>query len=144
MLTATHEIHLDQELDREIAREGERRGKSWAAVAAELLSEAIRMRRTPGIVFVDGPAGRRAAIAGSGLDVWEVIATWQTVGRDFDELRRSYPWLTDTQLRVALAYYERHSEEIDERLARERQWTPERVAREVPFSQPRQGVAAQG
>jgi len=136
MLTATREIHLDQELEREIAHEGERRGKSWAAVAVELLGEAIRMRSTPGIVFVDGPAGRRAAVAGTGLDVWEIIATWEAAGRDDDELHHHYPWLTGTQLRAALAYYELHREEIEERLERERQWTPERVARELPFSRP--------
>jgi len=29
----------------------------------------------PLIQFVDGPSGRRASLIGSGLDVWEVIAT---------------------------------------------------------------------
>ena len=35
------------------------------------------MRRAPGIVFADGPAGRRAAVGGTGLDVWEIVATWR-------------------------------------------------------------------
>ena len=29
----------------------------------------------PGIVFRDGPAGRRPGLAASGLDVWEVVET---------------------------------------------------------------------
>lgn len=103
----------------------------------DLLEEAIRIRRVPGIAFADGPAGRRAVVAGSGLDVWEIVATWQHEGKDFELLRQSYPWLTDPQLRAALSYYELHPEEIEERLARERQWTPERVARELPLARPR-------
>ncbi len=50
--------------------------------------EEIRTRRVPGIVFVDGATGRRAALAGTGLDVWEVIATWQEGGKSYDGQRR--------------------------------------------------------
>jgi len=37
------------------------------------------MRRIPGISFVDSITGPRPAVAGTGLDVWEVIATWKVV-----------------------------------------------------------------
>jgi len=87
----------------------------------------------PGIIFTDGPAGRRATIAGTGLDIWEVIATWKDVGEQWDALRQSYDWLTDSQLRSALAYYEASSAEIDARLAIEEQWTPARAASELPY-----------
>ena len=112
------------------------RGKSWSATTQELLDEAIRMRRAPGIVFADGPAGRRAAIAGSGLDVWEVIAAWRAMGEDLGRLRAGYPRLTEAQLRAAVSYYRLYPEEIDARLKRERSWTPERVRRELPFATP--------
>lgn len=102
----------------------------------ELLDEAARMRRIPGIAFSDGPSGRRAIVAGSGLDVWEVIAAWKVHGSDFDLLRQNYPWLTEAQLRTALSYYESYPDEIESRLEREEQWTPERVWREQPFSRP--------
>jgi uncharacterized protein (DUF433 family) len=97
------------------------------------------MRRAPGVVFVDGPAGRRAAVAGSGLDVWEIVATWRAAAEDFDQLRQSYPWLTEPQLRAALAYYELYPQEIDARLQREAEWTPERVASALPYARPRNG-----
>lgn len=132
-------IRISDELDREIANESERRGKSWSAITNELLEEAIRMRRAPGIVFVDGATGRRAAVAGTGLDVWEVIATWQEGGKSYEELRENYPWLTEFQLRAALGYYELYPSEIDARLKHEAEWTPERVWREFPFSRPRSG-----
>lgn len=131
------QVQLPDRLDGELAREAERTGKSLLATAVELLQEAIRMRRAPGISFADGPSGRRAVVAGSGLDVWEVVATWRELERDFERLCASYPWLTQTQLRAALAYYDLYPEEIDARLERERGWTPERVWLALPFSRPR-------
>jgi len=130
-------IRISAALDEEIARESETRGKSWSAITTELLEEGIRARRAPGVTFVDGPTGRRAVVAGTGLDVWEVIATWKEGGEGYQVLRRNYPWLSEAQLRAALGYYEIYPSEIDARLEREARWTPERVRRELPFSGPR-------
>jgi uncharacterized protein (DUF433 family) len=137
MATKVKGVRISDELDREISRESAERDRTWSAQAAELLEEAIRMRRAPGVVFVDGPAGRRAVVAGTGLDVWELVATWQATGESLGKLRKSYPWLTEVQLRSALSYYELYPGEIDARLEREARWTPERVARELPFARPR-------
>ena len=136
MPTKSRGIRIPEELDREIEREAEERGKSWSAATAELLEEAIRIRRAPGIVFADGPSGRRAVIAGTGLDVWEVVAVWQDCGRDYSELKQNFNWLNDSQLRAALSYYTLYPAEIDGRLEREHRWTQERVKRELPFSSP--------
>jgi uncharacterized protein (DUF433 family) len=136
-MTQSRGIRIADELAREISREAEARGMSWSAMTTALLTEALKMRRVPGIVMVDGPTGRRAVVAGSGLDVWELIATWQACGNDERQLAQNYPWLTQPQLRAALAYYALYPDEIEVRLAREHQWTPERVRRELPFSVPR-------
>jgi uncharacterized protein (DUF433 family) len=131
---ATHgDWSIPDELDREISRESTERATTWSALATELLEEALRMRRAPGVVFADGPAGRRAVVAGTGLDVWEIVASWQASARDFHQLRQNYPWLSEPQLRAVLAYYEAYPHEIDARLEREAQWTPERVASDLPF-----------
>ena len=37
-----------------------------------MLIEAVKMRRCPGVTFADGPTGRRAKIAGTGIDIWEL------------------------------------------------------------------------
>lgn len=140
MTTKARGVRVSVGLDREIQREADLRGKSWSATTQEMLDEAIRMRRAPGVVFAEGPAGRRAVIAGSGLDVWEVIASWRAMGEDFGRLRAGYPWLTEPQLRGALSYYRLYPKEIDERLEREQSWTPERVRRELPFSTPPDAV----
>jgi uncharacterized protein (DUF433 family) len=135
--TRSRGIRLSQSLDREIQSEAKARNLSWSAMGTELLEEAIRIRRAPGIVFGDGPTGRRAMVAGTGLDVWEVIATWKSVGQDLEALTESYPALTQPQLRAAIGYYELYPEEIEVRLEREDAWTPERVRRELPFATPR-------
>jgi uncharacterized protein (DUF433 family) len=136
MTTRARGVRVPDRLDREIRQEAEMRGKSWSATTQELLDEAIRMRRAPGVVFAEGSSGRRAVIAGTGLDVWEVVASWRAMAEDFGRLRAGYHWLTEPQLRAALSYYKLYPREIDERLEREESWTPERVRRELPFTTP--------
>ncbi|HEY0783938.1 MAG TPA: hypothetical protein VGE98_15885 [Thermoanaerobaculia bacterium] len=130
-------LNIPEDLDREISRESQDRATTWSDAATELLEEAVRMRRAPGVVFADGPAGRRAVVAGTGLDVWEIVASWKASAQDFHLLRQSYTWLSEPQLRSALAYYEAYPHEVDARLEREAQWTAEKVATELPFAAPR-------
>jgi hypothetical protein len=47
-------------------------GLSLSAAANLLVDEGLRTDEYPGVVFRDGPTGRRAGLAG-GPDVWEVI-----------------------------------------------------------------------
>lgn len=107
-------------------------GTDFSAAANQLLDEAIRMRRCPGIVYTSGPGGRRATLAGTGLDVWEIVATHRSVGCDERRLRKVYHWLGEPQLRVALVYYGLYRDEIDARIACDDAWTPEEVYRRHP------------
>lgn len=106
-------------------------------MATETEAEAEQMRRAPGIIFVDGPAGRRARVAGTGLEVFEIIKYYIGFERDWQELRQRFDWLTDEQLRAAVRYYELYPAEIDARLEEEASWTPERVYAMYPFTKPR-------
>jgi len=90
------------------------------------------MRRCPGIVFADGPSGRRARIAGTGLEVWEIIATYKSLGSDFERLRQAYHWLTETQLRAALGYYAAYRDEIDALVEENEAWTKESLRQRHP------------
>jgi len=47
-------------------------GASAAGLAQRLIDEGLRMADHPGMIFKDGPSGRRAALM-YGPDVWEVI-----------------------------------------------------------------------
>ena len=134
MPAVAHSIRVPEALETEIKREMARRGvREWSTGVLTLIEEAIRMSRAPGIVFVDARDGRRAAIAFSGLEVWEIIRFWKA-HRDWEVLRSEFEELTEPQLRAAVNYYALYSEEIDARLEREEYWTPERVAAELPFT----------
>ena len=116
-------------------------GRGFSAAANELLNEALRMRRCPGILFADGPTGRRARIAGTGLDVWEVIGTYKSLGKNLKRLRVAYPQLDETKLRAALSYYDCYPDEIDERISENEAWTPSPSSpaihsREAPCGRP--------
>lgn len=135
MPSTQHSLRIPDDLDREISREIEFRGeRDWSKGALSLMEEAVRASRVPGVVFVQGRGGRRSAIAFSGLEVWEIIATWKEGGERWESVVEAYPSLSEHQLRAAVAYYRAYPEEIDDRLAREAYWTPERVAEELPFT----------
>lgn len=114
----------------QIARES---GKRFSVVANELLDEAIRMQRCPGIVFSEGTKGKRARIAGTGLEVWEIIATYRGVGEAFDRLRKTYHWLTEQQLISAVGYYRAYPEEIDALILQNESLTGEFLRKTYPF-----------
>ena len=116
---------------RELARE---RGADFSTLANELLDEATRMRRCPGIVFAHGPTGPRARIAGTGVDVWEIVATYKSLRNNFDRLRKAYPQLTQSQLLAAMNYYRYFKNEIENRIAANVAWTPAKLRARYPFA----------
>jgi hypothetical protein len=63
-----------------------------------------------------------------------VVATWKESGENWGQLVEAYGEVSENQLRAAVASYRAYPEEIDERLAREAYWTPERVADQMPFT----------
>src|SRR5580765_7684329 len=91
-------------------------GQDVDSLVAEMVTEAIKMRRVPGIVFADGATGRRARIGGTGLEVFEVIDRYELINRDRLRLQELIDWLKPHQLDMAIAYYEAFPEEIRERL----------------------------
>ena len=85
-------------------------------LAERYLEEGLRMDEHPGIGFVDGPAGRRAVLVGTGLDVWEVITTLRQ-NRNSLEATARYLELPVAGLRPAVRYYAAFPDEIDDRIA---------------------------
>jgi len=105
-------------------------------MANEMLSEAVKMRRIPGVAFQDAPSGRTAIIAGTGLAVWEVARSYRDAERNWEDLKAEYDWLGERQLRAALAYAEAYPAEIDERIAEDEKWTPKYTWATYPFMRP--------
>lgn|SRR5262245_20808454 len=88
------------------------RGVNPLTLARSLLDEAVPREQHPGIVFRDGPAGRRAAIEGRRLDVWQVMETvWASAGSV--EEAAEYLGLRPEQVRAAGACYADFPEEVD-------------------------------
>jgi hypothetical protein len=103
-------------------------GSSRSALIQRYVAEGLEMDEHPGIVFRDGPAGRRAGLVG-GPDVWEVVA----VVHSFDDVERAAAWLDQpaSAVETALRYYEARRVEVDDWIRRneEAAEAAERVAR---------------
>ena len=57
------------------------------------------------------PAGAR--VAGTGLEVFEIIHGYETVGENLEHLLEAFHWLKAEQILAALRYYREFPEEID-------------------------------
>lgn len=133
MPTVQKSLRLSEGIVREIDEIAETSKKDFTAVTNELLEEAIKAHRCPGIIFSEGVSGRRARIAGTGIEVWEVIASYKSVGQSFKRIRQSYHWLTEQQIKAAIGYYTLYREEIDALIAENEQWTPDKIKQRHPF-----------
>jgi uncharacterized protein (DUF433 family) len=129
---------LDPAVADRLERRGARSGLNKSRLAERYIDEGMRMDDHPGIVFRDGPIGRRAGLAG-GPDVWEVIAAIRASGLEGDDaLRAAAEWggLTPAQVRATVRYYAEYRDEVDERIRRnveeadaaEEQWRREQNA----------------
>ena len=133
MTTVQKSIRLPTEAVREIEALASGSGKDFSGIARDLLIEAVKMRKCPGVTFADGPTGRRARIAGTGIDIWELIATFKALGENYDKLKETYHWLSEQQIRSALTYYALYPDEIDEKITRNESTTQEQVEKRFPF-----------
>lgn len=76
----------------------------------------------PGIVFRDGPAGRRAGLQ-AGPDVWELVQLVQEVDQRGDraiEQAAEASGLAADRVRLAVRYYAALSAEVDKMIAENR------------------------
>ncbi|HEC96860.1 MAG TPA: DUF433 domain-containing protein [Nitrospirae bacterium] len=133
MPTVQKSIRIQERTFKEIEQIARESGKDFSAVANELLDEAVKMQRCPGIVFSEGTRGRRARISGTGIEVWEVIATWKGIDEDFGRLRKAYHWLTEQQLRSALGYYRVYPEEVNNLIRQNEELNRSNVQEAYPF-----------
>jgi hypothetical protein len=105
----------DQVLERLRRRAAATPGLTPSGLAQRLVDEGLRMVEHPGVVFKEGPSGRRAALA-YGPDVWEVVLCVRQVderGEAALEAAADIFALPPERLRAALHYYAAHPQEID-------------------------------
>jgi len=111
-------LRLDPSVLREVQALAKHLQRPASTLIQTLINEGIRQRKCPGVSFTEGPAGRRATVAGSGVDVWEVIRVFRTCGEDRAALARALPHLSRPQLDAALRYARCYPKEIAEWIAR--------------------------
>lgn len=90
-------------------------GEPIVRLAQRYIDEGMRLDRHPGIVFRDGPAGRRAVVVG-GPDVWEVVAAARSAPEQGDELVAALAerlGVAAERIRIAVRYYAEFPDEID-------------------------------
>jgi uncharacterized protein (DUF433 family) len=128
--SAPFSMRLSPGLDSLVSEEARRTRRSKGAVVESLAEEALRSRLVPGIAFRGADWDRRPWVIGTAFDVWQIVDAYQGLGsveRIADEGN-----LTERQIRLALAYYERFQDEIDEDVARNRR-TLDDLRSEYPF-----------
>lgn len=86
-------------------------------LAQRYVEEGLRMDDHPLVRFVDGPAGRRAKLVGTGADVWEVIATVRDNDGDAG-VAADYLEMPVGLVQAAVTYYGAYPQEIDEWIER--------------------------
>lgn len=97
---------------RRLDRHAKRLGKPRSNLVQRYVEEGLRMDAHPGIVFVEGPAGRRAALR-RGQDIWEVVNTLHANDGDVADTAEVLS-LPESEVRLALAYYADNQPEIDD------------------------------
>jgi uncharacterized protein (DUF433 family) len=96
-------------------------------LAQRYVEEGLRMDEHPLVRFVDGPAGRRARLVGTGKDVWEVISTVRDNDGDIGAAAR-YMELPLGLVQAAVSYYGSYTDEIDQWIAANEQEAAEAQA----------------
>jgi uncharacterized protein (DUF433 family) len=130
-------LRIPPEARRSIEEIARRTGRDFSSVANEMLSEAVKMRCIPGITFTDSASGRVARLAGRNTKVFEIVAALRAVNGDRERLRQGYAWLSEQELRAALAYAEAYPDEIAVRLRQDEAWSADTVWSAYPFTRPR-------
>lgn len=128
-------VRLEGDVLKAVQAKAARARRSRSEMVAELVRLGLDVLRYPGLTFVEGPAGLRAHVAGSGLDVWEVVMVHRAHKGAEDATLKHLRQLSLRQLKTALAYYQDHRQEVEAILA-EQARTPEEWSREVASARP--------
>ncbi len=111
-------FRLPDDLLERLDEEAAASGTSVTALVTSLLDEGMKTHRFPGIVYRDGPTGRRAGIVG-GPDVWEIVRAVAHVKGRGEARLRAVAKAHDLPLgraRLAVEFYAAFPDEIDERI----------------------------
>jgi hypothetical protein len=118
MATSTS-YRLSADLKHRLAERAAAEGVSETSFVARVLDEALRTGPYPGIVYRDGPSGRRPGLAG-GPDVWEVVLAVRHAARRGDARvadAAAQMDLPERLVRLAIDYAAAYPDEVEARIA---------------------------
>ena len=102
-----------------LERRAHERQESRTALAERYIAEGLKADEHPQIYFRDGALGRRSAVLGTRLDVWQVMDTVREHENSIEEAA-DYLGLPESKVRAAVRYYAAYRDEVDDLVARER------------------------
>jgi hypothetical protein len=112
-------IRFSEETYDRLKRHAERQDEPLSTLAQRAVREWLDTADHPGVIFRDGPTGRRAALA-AGPDVWEVAAVLAQKGGTPEERMAAAAddlGLPVRQVEIVASYWASHRAEIDRRIA---------------------------
>jgi hypothetical protein len=118
MARSTTSIRLDDELRERLAAAAAAEDTTITELIERFVREGLASSAHPGIVFMPGPSGRRAALAG-GPDVWEIAAALRHVTGSENKRVKALAaqfGLHERQVVLALNYAAANRGEIDQRI----------------------------
>jgi uncharacterized protein (DUF433 family) len=96
-----------------LRRRARESGQTQTALAERYIDEGVRTDEHPLVYFRDGAAGRRPALIGTRLDVWQVIETLRAHEGSVDATA-AYLELPEAKVHACVRYYADFGDEIDE------------------------------
>lgn len=107
---------MDDDTRDELLAHAERAEVSSSKLVNRYVKEGLRMDKHPAIAFVTTSQGRQAVLAvRPGLQVIDVIGTWQGEGQDIAATAR-YFRLSEDEIQAVLHYYADYQDEVDQDL----------------------------
>ena len=112
-------FRLRADTSERLERRAAETGETYTSLAERFIDEGLRRSDLPGIDFVDGPAGRRARVVGTGLGVWELIEVLRA-NNGSPVATASYLEIPEAYVLAAMSYYGDYPDEIDGWIERNR------------------------
>jgi uncharacterized protein (DUF433 family) len=117
--TVHRSFRLPSSLSERLRQRAEETGESANSLGTRYIEEGLRMEEHSLIRFRDGVGGRRAALVGTRLDVWQVIETFRNSESSIDATAGLLA-IPETWVRACARYYAAYPEEVDAFAARAR------------------------
>jgi uncharacterized protein (DUF433 family) len=119
MATEPVSFRLDNEVLKHLDRRARDLGTNRTVLAERYLREGLRIDEHPLIVFREGLGGRRPALAGTRLDVWQVVESVRASGGV--EEAAEYLDVPASKVHAAMRYYAAFKAEVDQWARRTRE-----------------------